>query len=363
MRFNRVPYLDFAKEHAEAALSLANSNRPHRNLSELVDRFSLDPAALMLQPEGKASWFDLGDSVAATYDLARDQVLPVGSTSLGNFLALTALLDQRPESKREVLFETPTYAPLLQQAKAAGGAPRSLVTWQEGRLDPQPLIDAIGPATAAVVITNLQNPTGRLYPTEAIKALAEQAAAHDASLLVDEVYRGFLDTEIAPPAVHAAPNVISIESFSKLHGLSNLRIGWALGPPKILQRMIQINDHLAVHTPYICQDIACQMIAHIDELVAEGQALAASRRSRIEAFFMGRQDISWFPPDGGLIGVARPHLVTPRRLHEVLLERYQTIVTPGDFFGLPDYLRIGFGGPRLDEALERFGHCLDELAS
>ena len=105
------------------------------------------------------------------------------------------------------------------------------------RVDVDALIKRIGPATRLCTIANPNNPTGTYVDEGSLRRLAE--ALPDSSVfLVDEAYAEYATAPDFTSALSWAreyPNVVVTRTFSKIHALSGLRIGWAYGAPDIIE--------------------------------------------------------------------------------------------------------------------------------
>ena len=94
-------------------------------------------------------------------------------------------------------------------------------------------------------------------------------------LVVDEVYRGIaVGGAVQPPAACLAPNAVTVGGLSKVCGLAGLRIGWAVGPPLL------VDDVRGYHAAASrCPAAACQALALV-ALDAPRRAAAAHLRPR-----------------------------------------------------------------------------------
>ena len=87
-----------------------------------------------------------------------------------------------------------------------------------------------------VVVTNPNNPDGRLYGPLQLGALADRLAADGGLLVVDEAFADVTpDHSLAAQAGH--PGLVILRSFGKFFGLAGLRLGYALGAPSLAQTL------------------------------------------------------------------------------------------------------------------------------
>lgn len=92
-----------------------------------------------------------------------------------------------------------------------------------------------------VALANPNAPTGIMLPMPEVRRLAEYTRAHDAVLLVDEAYAAFAP-ENALALLKEFDNVLIVRTFSKSHGLAGLRVGYALGSPRLMDALRRVRD-------------------------------------------------------------------------------------------------------------------------
>ena len=287
---------------------------------------------------------DLVRRIAGRYGIGDDRVLPLTGASFGNFLVAAAVV--QPGDR--VAVEQPAYEPLLRVVEAAGGeivrAPRR--SMESGwAVDPREIRKA-----SLVILTNLHNPSGAAMDAATVKACAEKGA----TLLVDEVYLDSAFRAKVEPAVTLAPNAVSTSSFTKSYGLGGLRAGWAAGPARLIQRMKEIRDSIDVLNSYPNDILSIQAWEKRDALLARARRRFEENWPVVEAWLKARPDWRCTPPAGGFVCFPRvPDGIDVPRLLERLDKEYGCAVTPGEFFGEPRHVRIGFGGDRkvLEEGL------------
>lgn len=136
----------------------------------------------------------------------------------------------------EVVVPAPCWLDIPLYARFAGLAPR-LVPLPEPDfgLDRDALAEAIGERTCAVVLSHPANPTGRLYPPEALARLGEALGAAERrlgrpiALISDEVHRDFAAGYTSPAGFHERTFVVY--SFGKYHYMQGQRLGYVAVSP------------------------------------------------------------------------------------------------------------------------------------
>jgi histidinol-phosphate aminotransferase len=97
----------------------------------------------------------------------------------------------------------------------------------------QRVLDAIGPGTRIIFLTNPNNPTGLSIPKATIAAVAKAAPA--ATVFLDEAYADFAgQSMIEDAAAGAIPNLLVGRTFAKAFGLAGLRVGALIGSVETL---------------------------------------------------------------------------------------------------------------------------------
>src|SRR5215210_4019111 len=105
-------YMTWAKQHASARYNLANSGILGCDLNDLI--ITLDDVAV--NGPNHEGYAPLKEAIAAKYGVAPENVVTAQGTSMGNFLAMAAIIERGDE----VLIEQPAYDPLLAAASYLG---------------------------------------------------------------------------------------------------------------------------------------------------------------------------------------------------------------------------------------------------
>ncbi len=358
MTFGTIRYMEWFKTRAGAKYDLCPSGAQPLGL----DALELSGNDLELSGEDSYGYPPLLAAISRRFGVEEENVVSTLGTSQGLFLVCAALLS--PGDR--VVIEKPAYGPIL----AVPGAFETSIIRLERRYENGYQIDAeefeavLEPDTKLVVLTNLHNPSGALLSDSLIKSLAEIAAAGGASLLIDEVYRDFVQAEKGRTSFHLADNIMVISSLGKVYGLGDLRCGWALVPAELATRLRRIIDYINVEGVFIGERISTVAFDQLDELWQ--RALPRIDRNReIVRRFMEEEErlsrLSWVEPDGGVVCFPRVETgMTGDELADVLCRDYETAVVPGSLFEDPRHFRIGFGGDpeTVSAGLENIGRAL-----
>jgi histidinol-phosphate aminotransferase len=102
---------------------------------------------------------------------------------------------------------------------------------------------AVTDLTRLIYVCNPNNPTGTAVTRAALEAFVRSVPV-ECTVVVDEAYMDFVDRPgVATLAglVKDVPNLLVLHTFSKLHGLAGLRIGYAVAPPALAPRLAALS--------------------------------------------------------------------------------------------------------------------------
>jgi len=274
-------------------------------------------------------------------------VFTPGATG-GTLLALLTLAGHGDE----LVVESPFYEPLLRQAERLGKtvhriARRLQDAW---RLPLDQARDVISERTSVVLITEPHNPSGVLAPREQVLELAAIAASMGATLLVNEVYRGFSG---ATSYHGSADNVVVVSSFSKLLGAYWARVGWLSSGEQLAQNLRRAHWNMSIPSSAGAQ----AGLGFLEHAAMRTQAAVEAARTGVDvvdAWVTAHDPLSWRRPNGPGFGLIRlpegaDDIAFAERLHDV----DGVLAVPGTWFEAPGTLRICWiqAGDRLVEGL------------
>jgi len=164
---------------------------------------------------------------------------------------------------------SPTYSEHARAAALAGHTVREI-----GGLDV--IADA-----GLVVVTNPNNPDGRLLAKADLLATAKHLQALGGMLVVDEAFMdvGPLGASLAPEV--ARGNIVVLRSFGKFFGLAGLRLGFALAAPPLAARLAALLGPWAVSAPALAAGTAALADLAWIETTRRRLAQAAARLDAI----------------------------------------------------------------------------------
>ncbi len=136
-----------------------------------------------------------------------------------------------------------------------------------------------------IALANPNAPTGLMLPIAEVRRLAEHARENDSVLLVDEAYAAFAP-ENALPLLAEFDNVLIVRTFSKSHALAGMRIGYALGSPRLIGALRRIRDSFNSYPLDALAQAAGEAAILDTEYAAETAAKVCAARERCRAFLI-----------------------------------------------------------------------------
>jgi aspartate/methionine/tyrosine aminotransferase len=277
--------------------------------------------------------------------------------------ALLALTCYFAAPGASILLPRPVYPALPVMARAWGLDVREYALDRERGFaqDADTVLAAVDATTRAVFVNTPHNPTGSVMPAAEQDALAAALAARGIALIVDEVYHP-LYFGAPVPSASRLPNVIVLGDFAKAMSLPGLRVGWLVDRDATRREaLLDMRSYFSISCAPLSEAIGEHAIANADTVLGRLDAVARANLALLAAFMDEHRDVIGFPaPAGGTTcfpylrdgGDARP-------LCEALAKA-GVLVAPGDCFGMPAHMRIGFGAQRegYAEALAIFGQVI-----
>jgi len=121
------------------------------------------------------------------------------------------------------------------------------------------ILAAVTGRTKIVFLANPNNPTGTYVTFDEVKRLQRSLPPQGVLLVLDAAYTEYVcrnDYESGIELVATSDNVVMTRTFSKIHGLAALRLGWMFGPPHVVDAVNRIRGPFNVNTPAIAAGIA-----------------------------------------------------------------------------------------------------------
>lgn len=210
----------------------------------------------------------------------------------------------------------------------------------EFKATPEALLEQVDERTRIVYVSSPSNPTGSYNTGEEIRRLRE-GLRPDILLVIDEAYAEYVtepDWETSFPLARDSDNIVVTRTFSKIHGLGGLRIGFGYAPLKVAEAVDRIRLPFNVSVPGIEAAVA----ALGDEAHQKAsRELIHTWRPRLTQAIRGF-GFDVLPSAGNFVLVRFKDVDQSTRANDYLNSK-GIIVRPVGGYGLPECLRITVG--------------------
>ena len=142
-----------------------------------------------------------------------------------------------------VVAADPAYMSLIKVVMGMGGSWNKVKVTDDWQHDLPAMRRAVNADTKMVYVCNPNNPTGTLTDNDALKRFCAEVSA-DVPVFVDEAYLEFLPdykSKTMVPLILEGKNVIVARTFSKIHGMAGLRVGYAVALPETIAKVDEIS--------------------------------------------------------------------------------------------------------------------------
>lgn len=203
------------------------------------------------------------------------------------------------------------------------------------------MIAAVTPRTKMVIVCNPNNPTGTYIPVADIARLVE-AVSEDVLVVVDEAYNEFVtasDREAALALQAAHENVVVLRTFSKIYGLSGLRVGYGIGSPHLKAALDKVRQPFNVNR--LAQIAAVEALKHQDKVEWRREFNSVVRKAMVRQ--LAERGRATVPTETNFMLVDIRDLCHPQEKVCGVLLTMGAIVRDGNNLGVPGWARVTIG--------------------
>ena len=351
-RIRRIPSYPVAGGYAEQApmVRLASNESPYPPLPAVAEAIERALSTLNRYPDPSNSL--LRARLSDRYGVPASRIA-IGNGSCDILLAAgEALL----EPGAELVYAWPSFSVYPHLGAASGARALTVPLDSSDRHDLEAMLREVTVATRLVLVCNPNNPTSTAIPLQQIAEFLDEVPAH-ACVIVDEAYCEFNlleDPDASIELLDGHPNLVLLRTFSKVHGLCGLRVGFALCGSQELPRALD-----QVRQPFFCnalaQAAAVEALAHQDAVIDRVTRTIAERITvgeRLRALGLtpaeSQANFCWFE-----LGEGRDEAEVMRGLQE-----RGVLVRGGGALGREGALRVTYGTAEEDA---RFLEALAEV--
>ena len=288
------------------------------------------------------------------------------------FNAALALFDKGDE----VITHAPYWPTIPEQVKLVEASPIIVQTgWEDSfALHADRVLAAITPKTKGIILNTPCNPTGALVDEAAVAAIADAAAQRGIWIVVDLCYEHLIYEDVP----HNLPKVLFDRhrdrtvlacSASKAYAMTGWRAGWTIAPVGLTKMFNTIQGQTTSNITSVTQKAMVAALTGSQQPVAAMRDEFRRRRDNIHAWLTAHPGIKCVKPKGAfylfpnITGVLTESAPTSLDFAQQLLEKEHVVVTPGEAFDAPGYLRISYATSmeKLREGANRMLRFADSL--
>ena len=240
--------------------------------------------------------------------------------------------------------------------------------------DPNVLEDAFKQGLKAILICNPSNPSGKVFTRQELEQIAKLAVQYDTYVIMDEVYEHIIYEPHEHIYMNSLPGMwertVSCSSLSKTYSITGWRLGYAIAPKHIMDRIKQYHDFNTVGAASPLMEAAVVGLEMPDSYYAEfGAHYAHMKKLFTEG--LDRIGIPYTDPQGAYFVLADigPFLKkgqTDVEFCEELARKVGVATVPGSSFfmeDVPNIVRMHFAkkDETLYTALERLSDIKSKL--
>lgn len=273
------------------------------------------------------------------YDISYDAKTQVVVT-VGGSEAIDAMIRSVVCPGDEVLIPEPSFVCYKPLTIMAGGVPVIIETKEEDnfRLTPQQLKEKITDKTKLLILPYPNNPTGAIMTKSDLEAIAEVLKDTNILVLSDEIYAELCYSEEKHVPFSKIDGMyertVVVNGFSKAFAMTGWRLGYAMGPERILKLMTKVHQYGIMSSPTTSQYAAIEALRNCDDDVIRMRDEYNHRRRVIVDGFRN-MGLSCFEPYGAfyVFPCIKKTGMTSEEFCNRLLEEERVAVVPGTGFG------------------------------
>ena len=308
--------------------------------------------------------------------LESENNIDIGSTSkiiitAGANMAFLNVLFAITDPDDEIILNTPYY--FNHDMAISMLSCKTVVVPTDGQyqLQAEKILAAITKKTRAIVTVSPNNPTGAIYPADALQKINQICADNGIYHISDEAYENFTFDDVAhfsPASIECAQNhTLSLFSLSKAYGFAAWRIGYMVIPECLHEAVIKAQDTNLICPPIASQCAAIGALETGSEYCREKLSLIHDIRDELLEKLSCLGDFCQYPSSSGALYLFLKlnTELSDMEVTKYLIENHHVAVIPGHTFGMGDhcYIRVSYGALDKKSASEGIQRLISGLTA
>ncbi|MDY5402750.1 MAG: pyridoxal phosphate-dependent aminotransferase [Trueperella sp.] len=297
-----------------------------------------------------------------------DNIIVTNGGKQAVYQAFVSLLDDGDE----VILPAPYWTTYPEAITLCGGVPVEVFAGsdQHYKVTVAQLDAALSERTKVLLLCSPSNPTGSVYTPEELREIGQWALDNGIWVISDEIYEHLIYSGEMAYILHEVPELqnqtIIVNGVAKTYAMTGWRVGWMHGPADVMKKVANFQSHITSNVNNIAQRAAIAALTGDQGVVEEMKEAFDRRRTTLVSMLREIEGFEVPEPTGAFYVFPNVQAVlgkdingrvatTTSELAEIILEEAQVAVVPGEAFGAPGYIRLGYalGDEDLVEGVER----------
>ena len=290
---------------------------------------------------------------------ADDIIITVGA--MGSiFQQLFSLVEEGDE----VIIPAPFWVNYQEVTKLCGARPVIVSSSEKNgfSVTAEEIAAAVTPRSKVLVVNSPGNPSGRVMKESVVRELARLAIEKDLFVISDECYRSLVYDGIQYRSIFDEPGMKGrcsvIDAMSKQFSLTGYRVGYTIGPRRLVETMTKLQENLNACAPTPLQHAAIEAYSertdtsYLKSEYDRRRHVVLNGIQRIPKLTVGGVDAGFY----AFVNISRTGMKSMDFAKGLLLQE-RIAVVPGIAYGdaYDDFIRIAFtvSEAKLEEAFKR----------
>ena len=288
----------------------------------------------------------------------------------GSQEALFAALLTTIDPTEQVVLPSPGYLGYLPPVELVNGVPIFLKVDERDdfAVNPDRLKKLINrKKTKAIIVNSPSNPTGTVLSKKILEEIADIVVDNDVHLFSDEAYEKIVYDDakhVSPGSLNGMEDyVTTFQTFSKSHAMCGFRVGYCVGPQRVIKDMIKVHHYITLTAPHTSQLVAVKALSLSDKYT-NSMVKEYKRRRNLIVKRLNSMGLSTPMPKGAFYTFSNMQNYgdSSSKFAKKLLDKAKVAVIPGSEFGPggEGYIRCSFATDykKIETAMDKVENIL-----
>lgn len=327
--------------HISEIIKLSQNENPLGPSPKAIEVIREQCTLAHLYPEPHAD--SVRGTIAANFGRKNNEVL----VTAGLIEALDILIRNFVKGDEEIIVSDCSFVAYRMLSNVFGRQMRFAKS-ANAALNLQGFIEQLSDRSRLILIDNPNNPSGTYLTSDEVEKLLK-VAPKEALVVLDEAYHEFVTAPDYPNSLELLkeyPNLLVLRSFSKIHGLAGLRVGYCLADEGIIERMLHFQAPFTVNR--LAASAAKAALSDLD-FVEKSSRLNSQESAKV---YSALKDLKFsvLPTQANFVLIQFDDSAKRDTCFN-FLEENQIHTRKADFFGAERGLRISIGLPEENDAV------------